>query len=570
MLEKNSNYRNYLKFYPWGLAIYAILFFILTISFFGIFFERYEIVFNALASGKLTPGLVYNDFFYLAHVLLIKFYALLLNLHSSFNWLGAIQILYLFISFYIIISRFKAFNKSKKMTVFFVLIISIFFVEQIILQVYTRTAFLLSFSALLLVFESSDANKKQIYTYLLSIFLFTIAALTRVEVALLTLIIVSSFYLLLIKKELFIGNIFKTSIKLTPFLIPVAFIFTWTFYEINASNEFYKLIEPDVEYELTGRDNIVPISEMTNLRDTLRYMAIDKVVWGDATTNDANFLRSLIRSKTITEKPSALILKAINSIVFSSKENIVLVISVHVLLLILIVLFKASRKTFTLLFFHLIFLSIIFVLGFRIKMTETAISNMFFIVFILYLLTLYKNLGLNSKKGKFFMVILFILSTLQLNDAITKSKNLNHRTSFYQASLENIKVHFKNKNVLLNGESVSIFYAYNPLNYHDFAPSLKNIIIYDYQHLSTIEPYRTFLANDCQCDPNHYGEYFSYLKKEKEENVFVMSETFKDFLEDYLKIVHNLEIVFMKFNLDITPSNTQNFFDNEINAYYIE
>lgn len=571
MLNETLKYIRGIISTNWSIVLYTLIFFLIVYFSFGIYFERYEILFNALASGKLTPGTKYNDFFYLAHILLIKVYSFLANYLNNYNWLGIFQTGYILASFYFILKRFKAISNKPLYLSIILFTVSVFFVEQIMLQVYTRISFMLSLASLLFFFNL-DKNKPHYYLqYFVGYIMFLVASLTRVEIALLTFLIISMYNIILMNEKPFIKKIGETTLKIIPLFIPITIIFGWTFYEINNSTEFYKQIEPDVEYELTGRDNIVPIANMKSKIDSLRYLAIDKVVWGDASTNDANFLRSLIRSKSITDSTSVLLTKAIKSIIESSKDQVVLIISVHVILMLLLFQFYLNKlnKIFLILVFHIAFLFTILALSYRIKMTETAISSLFFVVLILYLLLLYKDLSLKNTFGKICILILTVLTVFQINSTINKSNNLKYRTQFFEESLKIIKTNFAEKNILLNGESIKLLYAFTPFSTYNFSPPLKNIIIYDSQHLSSVEPYKTFLAKDCNCDPNHYGEYFSYLKTNKNENVFLMSEDFKEFLEEYLVVVHNLDIKFINSEIETYNTNFNNFYEKEINAYYI-
>ena len=166
----------------WFAALFAIGGFLLVQSGFGLYYERYEAVFSVLASGQLTPELPYDNFFYLAHTLLIKAYAMAYGVMSGINWLSVIQLGYLLVALGVILNVFRQQGGPASLVLLcHFILITLLFSEHFVNFIYTRVSFILSFAALLALSVDSERGHRSINSRIIYSVMFLIAVLTRAE-----------------------------------------------------------------------------------------------------------------------------------------------------------------------------------------------------------------------------------------------------------------------------------------------------------------------------------------------------------------------------------------------------
>jgi len=556
----------------WFLIAFTLGLFYILIFCVGLFYERYEILLSALASNQLTPEIQYDDFFHLGHIFIIEVYSVFYHRFTQINWLTIIQLFYLAVAFGLILRVFQKQEADSKLKLLQYFLLAVLFSEHVINLVHTRVSFVLSFAALLALCAEEFNNTRTWKKQIIYVGIFAIAAMTRPESAALMLILVAGFHFLLVGKRNISFRFWRDVRLFSPMAVVPLFIFLWIHFEIEASNEFYKQIEPEVEYELTARNNIVPIGMMKTARDSMRYLAIDQVMWGDASTNDAEFLRSLIGDPTGAVDYNSLVLGSAYTQLYGAlmaNRNMVLLTIVLFGFILFGQIKGTDSATALLTMAYGIFLfTLLFWISYRIKITIPAISCIFFstVVLLLAFCISGKNNGGVRREYAFLIASFFcIFQVVGLKDEVEK---LSFKTELLQSSWSRLTSHFPQHNLLLNGESKHILGAFSPLEPFRF-DAFNKVVIYDSQHISTVEPYRSYLAKDCGCDPNDYASYFTSLIKEGDRNIFVMSKDFKIFLEEYLLIVHKLDI---EFNLAInTPimAKQEHLTDKQIWAYRI-
>ncbi|MEX0810935.1 MAG: hypothetical protein WD048_01880 [Chitinophagales bacterium] len=498
-----------------------------------------------MIEGVLTPGMPYNDFYYLVHILLIKVYSYFFTSFPEIPWLSVFQYSYLLVSLFIILNIFSKYVLKFKNYLAVVILLIIFYSEQATTLICTNIGFLMSFSALFALAYEFRHNK---LTYKSRLFynLFYVAGLfTRPEAAVLMLFIVGLYYFLILDQNKLITK-FTNSIKL--YLIPAIISVTviiWFAHDISTSDAFYKKIEPDVEYELTTRNNIVSVNKMNSYIDTMRYKAINKNMWGDATTNDAEFLRSLIDKEMETRDYQYMMMNT-----WTLFFNALLASKFLFLFNILIILFitlagyvKKNKETLKMLLYHIIIWMFFLFIGYKVKMTDTGMSVLLCSINILYVSFLFIVIDIkNNALQNIFLMLSLVFFLGHGTNLWFKSRSLN---KFY-IEQKNLKSEFdeiiQGKNIFLNSQSASmILNAFKPFESYKFN-NYQSVVLFDIQHISTVEPYRSYLQAYCNCDPNHYGEFFKFVRKGGEENIFLMSASYKDFLTEYLNVVHKIDI----------------------------
>lgn len=79
----------------------------------------------------------------------------------------------------------------------------------------------------------------------------------------------------------------------------IALLLSYYFFQITTSKEFYFQIEPELEYELKDRANVIPLSAMKTSADSARYEAVaQNWMLGDVRLNTVQYMRSLANKPT--------------------------------------------------------------------------------------------------------------------------------------------------------------------------------------------------------------------------------------------------------------------------------
>ncbi|MCB9256478.1 MAG: hypothetical protein H6579_05055 [Chitinophagales bacterium] len=531
--------------------LYVFLGLVLCYFVFGFYFERYEPLAVSLIGGTLTPGMIYDDFFYLAHLFIVKLFAYLFYFFPNLAWLSIFQYTYLLISFVILLNLLKAKVRNKFVYGFLIISLSAFFMEYYVMHVMTRVSFILSFAALLKIISNFHEGKKQLTSNFLFYFLFLLAVFIRPEPPSIILLITSLFYFLVYNQDSFVLRIKRS---FTIFIIPAltcGLAIAWVAFSIYSSDEFYKRIEPEVEYELSARNNLVPLDNMHSKMDSLRYEAIYLGIWGDATTNDADFLRSLIGEDE--ENLSYLIESALSGM-FSSAENCINAVLFNFLaflLLFLFLIFRNPSLAIRVLIFQFAFYFIVFLMGFKVKMVETSLSPMMFTSAFLNFLVFFKQ---NRREFPLFVLlgmgVLFYLQIAFLNEVSKDKKESYRQGKLLISTFEN---EFPNKDLYIDEMAFElIFRAFKPFQIIQFK-NIEKIIVFDMEHLATVQPYKSYLASQCQCDPNNYLEYFSFIQENHSNSVFLIDKYNAEFFKEYLNGVHGLSTTWHEISLSSSP-----------------
>jgi hypothetical protein len=435
-----------------------------------------------------------------------------------------------------------------------------------------RIAFLLGFISLFWFLKKT--KKMTFKTIIVCYIIYTLAYLVRFEAVILSFVVV------------LFTVVFLNFVQITPIALKrlswrsvypallILVVSLWFKIDINNSTDFYKQIEPDVEYELMTRDNIVDIGKMNTYRDSLRYEAVYNGIWGDAVTNDAGFLKSLIGNKKSSIISVDVIKKGWFELVEMSKKT-GLIHYVIVLFFILNLIYFAvneQRRLLGLILYQITFLALLIVVGGYVKMTESALSALYFINFFTLLLLLsswYHKIELPFLKATIGLILISvsILKLHELNEVSLVKKN---EVIVNKEKLNFIKQVASGKKLYLSGESLSVFFhSYQPFEKLDIT-NFKGLYIFNSLAMSTIRPYKDYLDLECNCQSNDYASLFTAIKNEGDEAVILMSEETKGFLEEYMKGVHNMKVEFMAdksifFN---TSNNYSAGFRDEKSIYF--
>ncbi len=539
-----SDFGLYIKKYPKISSILLSLFIpLLAKVFFGFYYEDYETFFTALLSNVLTPGMIYTHLYYMMHLGgLASLYAHIAHLFGNFPILSVIEYCYIFISttaiFYLFIKKTQFFNP------FTLVFLTAVFLEYYILLNSTRVSLLLLLTSGL-YFIYIVKNKSPFFSRYTLIFLFfwTLGIFTRVETAGVILCLIAGVFLILVhvdyKWKLHIKYYFLLSFSAVSFLVISNYIHT----QLEKSNEFYLQIEPECEIEIMFKQNVIPISEMQSSVDSMRYQAVIKGLWGDAKTNDAEFLKSLIQKN---QKGAFFYLKE-KSEYFNLLKAFLTTYQFYLLAFLLLIIYSLFIRTqlkrsfkIWLLVYQALSLLLIITIAVQFKFTDRVTVPLLTgcMMYHFFVINLYKSGEEKSVIAPFsFFVLFFALITKHCTE-ISKTHKIKLEQS-RSLILNNPQIEHAQTLVLSKTYTERILKTYRPLQKMDLFQN-KKIFIVENLAFNTIQPYKTYLTQELNCDPEDYTSLLSAIEKYDPEALYLFSDEERAFLKRYMKIVHGM------------------------------
>ncbi len=543
---------NFLRSLPF-LIIFSIL---LLLLFFNnlyciIFFEEYESYFTTILSGELTPGTNYNHLYYFGQIGLSYFYADLYEFITFVPWIPLFYELVLSITLAFFMKIYFS-NQVKKLQIIFTILIFIILHEHFLILNITRISFVVITLGTLILLNSKISKKQKIQAQFILIF----GILTRPEPAFLSLFLLLTGDFLLNQEYQLKERIQRWLKSFWPSFLIIVALFVYFQNDFKTSKEFYKQIEPDVEYELMVRQNFVPLSKNADSTYSLRYQAINNGFWGDSKLNDNLFLRSLI------DKKGNNITRIVDGFFSNIKELIIknsVIFSFLILLFILSlrVSYKHSKREF--LFVNLIFLSLLFtttVVAIQIKMVDRGFVSLLTITCFIFMLYLKKRSKLLT--AKFLSIPILVFSVLQIYAVQLKLDELRNEVRQNKKCLNQIEpIVASSEFIFLGQSSMNVFFlSQTPFGKQT---NFKNVYLFNALAFVTVEPYRSYLEKKYNCNPNDYKAFFKFASKK--DAIFLLNKTESSFLENYLRIVHKIRLKFVRMNqTELTDATGTHFY----------
>jgi len=530
---------SFVRSFPF-LIIFSILLLLLFFNnfFFIIYFEEYESYFTTMLSGELTPGTNYNHLYYFGQIGVSFFYAYLYKFIMFVPWIPMFYEFVLSITLAFFMKIYFS-NLKKSVQLIFILLIFTILHEHFLILNITRISFVLITLGTLILLHSKISKKQKIIAQLIIIF----GVLTRPEPAFLTLFLVLIGDFLINQEYQLKERIKRWILVFWPVIFTMVSLFIFFQIDFKTSNQFYKQIEPDVEYELMVRENFIPISKNADSSYILRYQAVKLGFWGDSKLNDNLFLRSLIDKKG--RNNSIIINNNFYTIKDLLNKNFV-IFTLFVLLYFIcsIVSFTHSKREFLLV--NLIILSVIltiFIVAIQVKMVDRGFVSLLTVgcfTFIIYL-----NNRLDLLKTKWLIIPVLVFSVFQIYAVQQKLAVLRNDFNYNKKCLNQIKPFVANSEFIFLGQSsMNVFF----LSQKPFGKqtNLKNVYIFNALAFVTIEPYRSYLEKKYNCNPNDYKAFFDFASNVN--SVFLLNKEESSFLENYLRIVHKFGMKFVRIN----------------------
>lgn len=511
-----------------------------------------------LFSGYLTPE-PFWDFYSFGELFVGHLYAALHKLAQPVPWFAIFLHFYFITSTTILLFVFAELVKRKylqiKAWVMFVLTSVIFllvFSIDIIHLTHT-VAFLFSGSALLgimwLMNQSYNSWRRSAF-YLGFLLLFTIGFLTRTETGLGASLVVGVFLLLYEKS-------FK---RLLQILLPPALVAIVIMgYVSYRSNEipFLKAVELNLFYVADGYQNKPNYSNQSAI-DSIKHEAIVGFFVNDESELTVELIQQMAEEKMEYE--------AANPAPYSHSlfvawflvqprilENLFLCLFDSLLLLFTFLLFfqrKPARK-FIVFFvgYQVFFLLTLLSLAYFVKMENRhfipllqlhTFCNLLFVIeagAVDYFTKSFRSLT-------FFSTLIFALCIAALFKNFQEKKISATRIEKYKAAIEEVNEIGKGKILLLDVNSSALIHGTT------FSlvklPNISKILLYDMGELALIPNYKKYLDKECHCNSSHVPEFYQYLYENREQVLFISTDSRINFIQNYLRIVHHLGFRFAK------------------------
>lgn len=540
-----QNISGYLKRYPvWSSIGISTIIFLTVWCVWGVYYEEYESFFTALLSGALTPGMTYDSLYHMSHLGgLAYIYA---HLSEMMPFIPVVNLIEYFIlisslSLYIYI-YIKSSNAINGWSILLISVLSIEYFEMLNCSRVSVLACLASGGLLIYILKNNLSFISP--EGILWILFWTLGLLTRVETALFCLSIIVPLFMLILYSEYQFKVKTKYYLALIFCITTVALMSLFITFRSTISDEFYLQIDPKYEAEIMFKQNVVPIGNMQNKVDSIRYIAIVKGFWGDAKLNDIHFLESVVDNsqtgffylKSTSEYQNLLRQ-------FFSRYH--LYIFPYILLCIFFLFGKRIRSRrflLGLLAYQILVFLIVALLAVQVKFADRVTVSLLTGSLMLQMLTI--TIYQKDRENKFLINTFFILLPIAsiLYHCFLLSRYHSKEIQQNKMEIESNKELQTAKTLIFSSESTEkILNTYRPFETFSLLNE-KRVFLLDNLAFCSIEPYRSYLQNELKCRPDDYTELFIAVERYDSNALYLWDSKRLSFLRYYLKEVHQLDI----------------------------
>lgn len=523
----------------------------------GCYYEEYQSLFHAFLSQKFSPGVLFDSWYYQGYIGISSAYAHLYLLLPHVEWLSWISYTYMVCAaalFLFVFLKTVEWQPNSWPHLFIVGCFALFLLaDQVILLQNSRVAYLLSGAAMLCLivhFYSINQIKKHPLAFGAIVLMYTVGLLHRLEPAM------GVVYLMVPFAWIWHRNLAKTLVGVAVPVVLTVGLFVLTMVDLKTSKEFHKQVEPDIEMQLTVRNNIVPIGRMPTALDSLKYEAAKNMLWSDPRVITVSFLRSLIEAppySSVTFKQTKRALQNCSTY-FAEYPH-------YVLLTVLLLALSVYRWVLRhqpdwaalggLLGFVLVFVAGVFLQTYFVKMRPWAFSP-FYTLFLAAgtLLVVRQRATVLVFTWRVAIVAVLVAATTALAAFNTSSKQKIIQA--YKRSLQEACETASGQVLLLNPSSYQYFLsATKPFVPFDFSAYYR-VYFYESQIASILPGYRDYLARECHCDVYNFSQFYRYLLAQHHPGqVYALStEKRMNLIARYLQGIH-------KFELEYVPVSNQ-------------
>lgn len=517
-------------------------------------FSNASIFGNALVSGALlnTP---YTEFYLKDYWLYGSVSTFLYQHYPHVAWLPVIFILLTVLSLLwptaLLIERWVQSPLKIRRTQFPVMLGAFFALNlSIVTLEHNRVAFILMASGLLIPILKHGIPvgwKEVLYVVVVTL----LSTFLRVEATIGTILVIGPilFYTYRFK----IKELFKW--MALPMLLVLVYAIS-LIVALEKSPLYYYQIEPDFEYELMDKNNIIPLSDMKTIEDSIRYEAIGRYWFlGDSVQIPPSFIRNLIQKNDATLSrylPSLQgnAFKSFNSKLHSLfKQPIVWLFMAVILVAQLAYRFHKNFKWLILWAIYILFL-LLFVVGSINQEIEPRITEpilgcaLVALLPLLFCQTICTNKIVHILNG-------FVLVSSLGNQWIAYQRNvvMQQTGELNQAFLKKVNNHPAEYVAMLTYGNLFNF-APSAFATHKMLPSKKVLPLHlaQYSHSASLKSY---ISNLTGCNDNRFECILNFLIANKHRVVIVSSPASLEFLQRYAKLLYQVSFTYSVVSPDL-------------------
>ena len=483
-----------------------------------------------------------------------SFYAAL----PSFEWVPAIILILSFTSIALILNlALTAILQTTGQKTPYVLLLCVLIVllnENLVWIHHTRAAFLMCGSSILiaLFLYARPSFRLRKFWYFLSLMWFVGGMLLRPETALGSLMMMGLGVLLFFGK-----NVRASFNTLGPHILFLLSLGCYYIYHVANNTNYYYKLEPDVEYEMMDRNNIIPLSEMKNAKDSVKYEAIVHF-WsqGDFTKTTPEFTRSLLN------KPDDLVHRLF---FFAFPPNTpqekhekryegfpFLLSDIGVFLFCLIIaglsLFLYGKRTGSFTTFYILASITLILFTFSINRYGRIVDPLTGLLCSLGLFSLLLNFPTGRKAfSRVFLLFIGLFLAGYTYVRFAETVKLSKKYTFVETrtthAVDSLMRSSSRKYVYLT-PTFSTFEMSPFKPFHEF-PN-KQLIITEFAQYSVHKPFLKRLSEITGCEESDYLCRFQFLKTHEKDLIIISHEERLAFIDKYLRTMYGFETGFSK------------------------
>ncbi|MEX0810928.1 MAG: hypothetical protein WD048_01845 [Chitinophagales bacterium] len=515
----------------------SILTVLVCLIFFPITFDdSYDsLIYNAASLQFSNYSII--DWHYLFLVGINEPLKFLFNIFPAINWLVISYVLFCWLSLFVALILVKKviFDKHQGyvLLIWTQILISLIFMESFISLTYTRTALLLCGVSMFGFFFSPKITFKQASVYTI-IFISGMCFRPEAAIGMLLLISVGHFIYFTSFKRLIKRSFIPTFIIL---LVATVFIIDW-----NHTDRFEKKIEPNIEYILsTGR--VVPISEMENKVDSVKYRMATRGMFIDSETLSADFIRDKIATPEYNFKLDKLIRSFTN--IYGFYKYYLFIPAVLIILIVLSLISDNRLKTFTsIVLFNVFNFLLLSIIDYKAEIYLRHFLCFQIFTLLICLFYLFRSEIKNSKHTLITAVLSIILIVpafgYTIKNYIENYSSVAEAIDCYKSTMHKIEENFQNRYLLVSLEAYHLF---------DKPPSIKNknytkntYLMYDLSTYSIVPSYVRYLSTICNCKAENPVLFLNWAA---DNQVLYIGNTNRvEILEQFMKVIYDIEVSF--------------------------
>ena len=478
---------------------------------FGFYYEGADGMHANLFSGVFSDR-PFNDFFYIAFVGYGYVLTYLYSMLPSLPWYDILSYLLLLLAgstvVYVIDKSLAKYNLHFLILLLVKITIVLFLIypNSLVLN-QTRNAIFTSSSGLLLICYliggGNDKSRLTRLSYFLGFTLFMSGCLIRLEGGIASLMVFGMSAFLLSS---------KTVLTLKSFLLPgiilLAIFGLFTLQGMN-SEKFVHQVEPDIEYQISGKKNIVELGAMESAADSAKYLMAERWIVNDPEQISIDFLRSIIKKKHNARDRITYTMEIVAAQVHSHLPlNLMMLASV---IFFVITFYSNGNKMLSIscLLFAIGVMLLLISMAFFVKMDDRLWVP---IVSVTIMIIWFYGIVRSDRIGSFiypFSIFFIILCMCQVKYFKSYSFSLSGWLADAKWTIEKINELEENDYVLVDLSAAGYTYT-TPFSKikieHD-----PTIILHNLGALSVCDQYKSYLDRLCNCNSSNYGEFYSYL-----------------------------------------------------------